>query len=94
MRKKVSLLAMLLAVMWSEQVDLNMLTCSELLKEPHARAEELVGAAQVAQVGPTEGDKQPHTPQVGLQAGLCQSSPYDQVACIPYVTPDFASIAV
>ena len=60
----------------------RVLTGSELLEEPHARGEELVGGAQVAQVGPTQGDKEPHAPQVGLQAGLCQSSPDDYIACI------------
>ena len=56
-------------------------TSSELLEEPHARAEELVGGAQVAQVGPTQGDEQPQSPQVGLQTGICQCSPDDHIAC-------------
>ena len=34
-------------------------TCCELLEEPHARAEELVGAAQVAQVRPTQRKEEP-----------------------------------
>ena len=41
-------------------------TCSELLEEPHAGAEELIGAAQVAQVGPTQRQEQPQGWQVCL----------------------------
>ena len=56
-------------------------TCSELLEEPHAGTENLVGAAQVAQVRATQGQKQPQGGQVCLQGRLCQGSPDDQGAC-------------
>ena len=55
-------------------------TCSELLEQPHARAEELVGAAQVAQVGPTQGQEQPQRRQVCLQHWLCQGCSDNQIA--------------
>lgn len=56
-------------------------TCSELLEEPHAGAEELVGGAEVAEVGPAEGQEQPQQGQVSLQHGLRQGCSDDQVAC-------------
>ena len=60
-------------------------TCSELLEEPHAGAEELVGTAEVAQVGPTQGQEEPQGRQVGLQDRLCQSSSDDQVPCTHHI---------
>lgn len=54
-------------------------TCSELLEEPHAGAEELVGAAQVAKVGPTQRQEQPQGWQVCLQHRLCQGCSNDQI---------------
>ena len=59
---------------------MRQLTCSELLEEPHAGAEELVGAAEVAQVGPTQGEEEPKGRQVRLHHWLCQRCPDDQIA--------------
>ena len=54
-------------------------TCGELLEEPHARAEELVGAAQVAQMRPTQRQEQPQSRQVCLQHWLSQCCSDDQI---------------
>lgn len=55
-------------------------TCSELFEEPHAGAEELVGAAEVTEVGSAEGEEEPQQGQVSLQHWLCQGCSDDQIA--------------